>query len=260
MSEYEYRFSGIGRLYGKKAQDKLKKSHIAIIGIGGVGTWVAEALARTGIGQLTLVDLDDVCITNVNRQVHAIEGQIGVLKTEAMKNRVKLINPECEVNCIEEFFTEKTAEDILSKKYDYVVDCIDSFENKIRLTLLCKRKNIPLIVCGGAAGKQDPNQIKASDLGQAYNDRLLKKMKKVLRQEHGFPRKGRGSFKIDAIFSGEKQYYPTQDGEVSKKREPDTPSKLDCYNGMGSASFVTGSIGFYAASIVVKKLSLDSQA
>ncbi len=258
MSEYDYRFGGIGRLYGNAVQEKLKLAHIAIIGIGGVGTWAAEALVRSGIGKITLVDLDDVCITNVNRQVHALEGQIGVLKTEAMKNRLKLINPECEVHCIEDFFTEKTANDILSHDYDFVIDCIDNYQTKLHLLLMCKQRHIPLIVCGGAAGKQDPSQIEISDLGQVVNDPLLKKMKKVLRQKHSYPRKGRGAFKIDAVFSKEKQFHPTSDGGVCKKREPGSLTKLDCQNGMGSASFVTGSIGFFAASIVVKKLTLDS--
>jgi tRNA A37 threonylcarbamoyladenosine dehydratase len=258
MSDYDYRFGGIGRLYGTKALEKLKNSHIAVIGIGGIGTWVVEALARTGVGKLTLVDLDDVCITNVNRQVHAHDGQIGHQKTQAMAKRIKLINPECDIECLEDFFTEKTAENILSQNYDYVVDCIDSTFNKCLLAVLCKEKSIPLIICGGAGGKSDPTQIKVSDLSQTKNDRLLKRMKKILRQKHNFPREGKGKFNIDTVYSSEKQVYPNENGEVCDRKDPNSSAKMDCYTGLGSASFMTGSIGFFAAAIVVKKLSIDS--
>jgi tRNA A37 threonylcarbamoyladenosine dehydratase len=170
--DYESRFGGIGRLFGRQAQLKLKSAHILVIGIGGVGSWVAESLARTGIGGMTLVDLDDVCVTNINRQVHAVSSTVGQFKVDVMKTRLKDIHPEIEIETKQCFFNPKNLENIFSRSYDFVIDCCDDFTNKCFLIEYCRKNKIPLVVMGGAGGKVDPLQIKITDMSISSNDIL----------------------------------------------------------------------------------------
>jgi len=164
FEDYNNRFSGVARLYGIEGLKRLLHSHVLIIGLGGVGTWAAEAIARSGVGHMTLVDLDEVCITNTNRQIHALTNTVGKSKVMVMKERILAINPQCKVNAIEEFFTDKSADAILDIKYDYVIDAFDSLQNKCVLASKCKERNIPLIITGGAAGKRNPALLKIDDL------------------------------------------------------------------------------------------------
>jgi tRNA A37 threonylcarbamoyladenosine dehydratase len=254
MSEESFRFSGVNRLYGNHSEEVLAKSHVCVMGIGGVGSWSVEALARSGVGKITLVDLDEICITNVNRQIHALDGEIGKLKIESIAKRCNLINPNIEINCIADFFTKSSAEEILSIDFDYVIDAIDSIDNKILLAVECTKRKIPLVTVGGAGGKQDPTQVHKGDLTQAFNDRLLHRLRKRLRQEHGFPREG-VSFGIQSVFSPELPYLQNEDGSVCQTKKDEQKSyKLDCYTGYGSISPVTGTFGFSAASIVISSL------
>jgi tRNA A37 threonylcarbamoyladenosine dehydratase len=259
-ADFNQRFGGIARLYGVEGLNKLLHAHVLIVGLGGVGTWAAEALARSGVGAITLVDLDDICITNTNRQIHALDGMIGVMKVKAISDRIIAINPQCKVSSIEDFFTANTAEIILNQKYDYVIDAIDSLQNKCVLASKCREKNFPLIVTGGAAGKRNPSMIKIDDLGLACNDALLFSLRKRLRQEFSFPsgenftRSKKQIFNIACVYSPEEPMFPKSDGTVCKVVDLETNLKLDCETGMGSVTHITGTFGFMAASHVIHQI------
>jgi len=262
--DYNQRFGGIARLYGTAGLKLLLNSHVLIVGLGGVGTWAAEALARTGIGAMTLVDLDDICITNTNRQIHAMDGQIGKMKVTAIRERIHAINPQCTVRTIEDFFTATTAEAILDHQYDYVIDAIDSLQNKCVLAAACKEKNIPLIITGAAAGKRNPAMIKIDDLGLACNDALLFSLRKRLRQEFNFPsaagftRSKKQMFNIACVYSAEEPIFPKSDGTVCAVADLESNLRLDCETGMGSITHITGTFGFLAASHVIAKITRGS--
>lgn len=255
MGEYDERFGGIGRLYGTEGLDRLRNSHVCIFGIGGVGSWVAEALARSGIGKLTLMDMDDLCITNTNRQVHAVTSNLGRNKAEVMAARIQQINPEIKVFGIPSFFTADTAEFLLATKYDYVVDAIDSLANKCLLIAECRKREYRVITSGGAGGLQRVGPIRWSDLARATNDRLLKDVRKKLRRDHGFPRDPAAEFGVRAVYSTESQVFPNSDGTVCEAREDSSALKLDCASGFGTATFVAGALGFAAAEQVVVELA-----
>lgn len=252
-ADYRNRFSGIGRLYGADAMKKLRAAHVCVIGIGGVGSWAVEALARSGVGRLTLIDLDEVCVTNVNRQLPAIEGQIGRAKVEVMAERVAGINPGCEVAAVAEFFTTKSAERHLSGAMDCVIDAIDNVAHKCQLIAACRERRLPLVVAGGAGGKRNPALVRVDDLAFATNDRLLKQVRKALRREHGFPEEStKKPFGIPAVFAAENARYPWSDGQVCDAPEPGSELRLNCESGFGTASFVTGAFGFAAAAEAVR--------
>lgn len=250
-NDYLYRFSGISRLYGVKKFQKLQQLNIAIVGIGGVGSWSAEALARSGVNNITLIDMDDVCLSNTNRQLHALDGNIGKMKVKAIKERILKINPYCKVNAIEDFFTSSTQSIISDGNFDGVIDAIDSLNNKCQLISLCKEHQIPLIVTGGAGGKQDPTLIEVKDLAKTIHDKLLLRVRKKLTKDHNFPKGKNRKFHIPTVYSTEFAKYPDKDGEVCE-----TPSgenlKLDCSSGFGTASFVTGTFGFMAAAKIIE--------
>ena len=253
VDDFDSRFGGIVRLYGIKGMVKIRKAKILVIGIGGVGSWVAEALARTGIGHMTLVDLDDVCVTNINRQVHALNGTVGKFKVEVMQERIGLINPFCEVDTKQCFFSPKNLGVIFDKSYDFVIDACDDFTNKCYLIDYCRQNKIPLIVMGGAGGKTDPSQIKVTDMASSSNDRLLARLRKKLRQDFAFPKEEEGDFGIWAVWSHERAVYPTPDGCVTHK-PPGMAKNMDCAEGFGSVSFVTGAFAFAASSLVIKEI------
>jgi tRNA A37 threonylcarbamoyladenosine dehydratase len=243
--EYESRFSGIGRLYGIAGMKAFEKAHIAIIGIGGVGTWVAEGLARAGIGEITLVDLDEICVSNTNRQLHTLENTIGLSKVAVMADRLRLISPDLKVNAINDFFSKASADSILTKAFDLIVDAIDSIPAKALLISKAKSLNIPIVVCGGAGGRKRPDLVRFGDLNQCGADGLLKQLKKSLKTQYGFE-KGQEPWGITAVFSSEKAIYPTADGGVCDM--PQSQSlRLDCQAGFGAISMVTGTFGFMLA-------------
>ena len=257
-NDYYARFGGIGRLFGSKGLEKIKQSKILIIGIGGVGSWAAEALARTGIGSLTLVDLDDVCVTNINRQVHATTLSVGKFKTDVMMERIKFIHPNCEVETRQCFFSPKNLESIFDRSYDFVIDACDDFTNKCFLIDFCRKKGIPLVVIGGAGGKIDPQQIKVTDMASSSNDRLLARLRKKLRQDFSFPLENEGDFGIWAVWSHERAVYPTSNGCLTFK-PPGLAKNMDCEEGFGSASFVTGAFAFAATSLVLRELTKEDR-
>lgn len=251
MLTYEYKFSGIERLYGPGSLEKLQKSHIAVIGIGGVGSWSAEALARSGVGKITLIDMDDICASNINRQLHATESSVGKVKVEEMKNRILSINPDCEVNAIFDFFTESTMQSLLDTKYDWIIDAFDSLSNKCLLINECKKRKLKVLSIGAAGGKIDPCQIQCADMSITRNDKLLQKVKKQLRQKYKFPR-GDKKFQIPCVYSTELAQLPLEDCEVTEERRS---LKLDCSAGLGAATHITGSFGFVAAAFVIRKIT-----
>ncbi|MCU7995539.1 tRNA cyclic N6-threonylcarbamoyladenosine(37) synthase TcdA [Shewanella glacialipiscicola] len=262
---YQNRFGGIGRLYGQKALAKFATSHVVVIGIGGVGTWAAEALARSGIGQISLVDLDDICVTNTNRQIHALSSTIGHSKVAVMAHRIREINPECQVNEIEDFITlDNLGEYLLGAKaggnIDYVVDCIDAVKQKAALIAWCKRQKIKIVTVGGAGGQTDPTQIQLTDLAKTYQDPLLAKVRNILRREYNFSKNVQRRFAIDAVFSSEQLVYPQADGLVcGTKAAADGSMRMDCASGFGAVTMVTGTFGFVAASRVLARLAQQAQ-
>lgn len=250
------RFGGIERLYGKSAMEKFHSAHVCIVGIGGIGSWAVEALARSGIGKITMIDLDEICITNVNRQLHAMDGEIGSQKTEAMRKRIHAINPECEVHIIESFFSQRNADEILDQGFDYLIDAIDQVHSKSLLLDGCRKRKISVISCGGAGGLRDPSLIKVDDLSRSYRDPLLHKVRVDLRKRYGFPVgtnpvkkiKGR-KFYIDCIFSSETPVYQDCHGEVTEEKPAATAkgeTKLNCTVGLGSSTHMTATFGFFA--------------
>lgn len=253
-SGYRDRFSGIARLYGESALPRLRASHFAVIGIGGVGSWTAEALARSGVGEITLIDLDEVCITNVNRQLPALDGNVGRFKVTTVAERLRLINPECSVHEQAAFFTERTGDDLLGDGYDGVIDAIDDIRQKAYLVATCRDRNQPLVVAGGAGGKRNPAAVSTDDLAFATNDRLLKLLRKKLRQFYDFPDEpSREPFGVRAVFSTENARYPWSDGSVREEPEPGSHLRLNCDTGFGTATPVTGTFGFTAAAEAIEQ-------
>ena len=258
-SELQFRFGGVARLYGQAALGRFLLARVAVIGIGGVGSWAVEALARSGVGHLTLVDLDEICVSNVNRQLHAMDGQIGRQKTEAMAERVRAIHPGCEVRVIPAFFNEKSAAAILDEGYDVLLDAIDSTRHKALLLAECRRRKIFAVTCGGAGGRRDPTRIRVADLAFSGKDPLLLQLRRCLRHDHGFPKVPQHQdpqpLGIDAVFSDEAPVFAQCDGSVSHERPDEAELRLNCASGLGTATHVTACFGLIAAGRVLERLA-----
>ncbi len=252
-SQNEKRIAGVARLYGDKAVEVFQHSHITIIGIGGVGAWVAEALARTGIGQLTLIDLDEICVSNINRQVHALTETVGQSKTSVMKARIKSINPSCEVNEINDFVGYENLEKCLSTDYDYVVDAIDSAAIKAAILNWCKRNKVKSICIGGAGGKINPAEIKVGDLNRTKNDPLLAKVRSQLRAYHGFSRNPKRTYSLECVYSTEQARFPDGEGSTTFKK-PGGLIGMDCSSGFGAVTHITATFAFFATARLIEKL------
>lgn len=253
------RFGGIARLYGTLALEKFSEARIIVVGVGGVGSWTVESLARSGIGKIRMVDLDEICITNVNRQLHAMDGQIGRQKTAAMADRVRAINPECELEVMEKFFTERSMDEVLRGEIAGVIDAIDSMKHKALLLAECTQRGIPVVTCGGAGGRRDATRISVRDLAFCGKDALLHQLRKTLRKDHGFPNVPMGSkpqpMEITAVFSDEPPVYPCADSEVSCDRPHSADMRLKCATGYGTATHVTASFGLIAAGAMLDIIS-----
>lgn len=251
---FEQRFSGTQRLYGVAGVELFRQAHICVIGIGGVGSWAAEALARSAIGRITLIDLDDICISNTNRQIHTLQTTIGEPKTEAMAERIRLINPECQVEIVDDFITLENIPELIAQSFDYVIDCIDSVKEKAALIAHCKRRKIPVITVGGAGGQTDPTQINIVDLSKTHHDPLAAKTRSLLRRYYHFSKSGR-RFAVDCVYSTEQLVYPQPDGSVCQmKTVTDGNTRLDCSGGFGASTCVTATFGFVAVSRVLQKM------
>jgi len=254
IDQYNDSFGGLSRLFGHEAMQHLKNAHFCIVGIGGVGSWCAEAAARSGIGHITLIDHDDIELSNINRQVHTTITTCGQSKVEAMKQRILLINPNCQCHAIDDLVTHANLDKFNLKQYDYVIGAIDHVIYKTSLINYCKRNKIPLMVTGGAGGLTDPTQLEYSDLTKTFNDPLLAKVRSNLRCQFHYSRNPKRSYGIDCVYSTQQALYPTNDGGVSFEKPTMEASKtLDCATGLGSFIAVTGSFGFAAIARAIKK-------
>lgn len=250
QSSWIDRFAGIDRLYGVGALARFADSHVAVVGLGGVGSWVVEALARSGVGRLTLIDADDLCLSNTNRQLPALEGQYGRGKAEAMAERCRAINPEIEVDAVASFLTPSNLDSLLGRGYDLVLDACDSFRTKVEAIAWCRRRKIPIVTVGAAGGRLDPTLVRVRDLSRTEHDAMLALIRKKLRAEFNFPKNHQRYFGVPAIYSLENVRYPQADGTVCGLRPnlgADAGLKLDCGVGLGAATHITGAFAFAAA-------------
>lgn len=258
--DLERRFSGVRRLYGEDGLARLQAAHVYVIGLGGVGSWAAEALARNAVGNLTLVDLDNIAESNVNRQLHALGDAFGQAKVAAMAERIRLINPYCRVRAIEDFVTPDNVGQMLEDGSDAVLDAIDDARAKIALAVHCRERKMPLVMAGGAGGRLDPTRLHRGDLAHAAGDRLLAKVRNALRRDHGFPRCSVHAAKkpprlgITCVYSDEPVRKPAQAG---CEFEPSALSGLHCA-GYGSSVCVTAAFGMAAAASILDLLTAAS--
>jgi tRNA A37 threonylcarbamoyladenosine dehydratase len=266
--DFERRFGGVSRLYGTAGLTKLQAAHACVIGIGGVGSWAVEALARSAVGTITLIDLDNIAESNVNRQIHALEGEFGKAKVSAMAQRIRAINPTCKVHEIEDFVTPENIANMLNKGFDVVLDAIDDVKAKVAIATYCRANKIALITTGGAGGRLDANKIKLADLSAVQGDKLLAKVRNLLRRDFSFPKasntKKSAKFGILAVYSDEQTLKPDV---INLKKDAlqanihagagdaqnTSISGLNCA-GYGSSVCVTAPFGFVAASLVIQQL------
>jgi len=251
-ADLERRFGGVARLYGAGSLQRFASARVAVVGIGGVGTWAAEALARSGVGSLTLIDLDHVTLSNTNRQIHALDPEFGKAKVQAMAQRVRAIHPGAAVVAVEDFLGPDNVQELL-RGVDLVVDCIDQVRAKVALIAYARAMGLAVVTCGAAGGRKDPARIAREDLARTRGDALLAKVRARLRREHGFPGPGAGRrvprFGVDAIFSSEVPSLPAPACEPGQA--PGSP--LSC-GGYGSAVTVTATMGFAAAACALERL------
>jgi tRNA A37 threonylcarbamoyladenosine dehydratase len=256
--DFARRFGGIARLYGEPALHRFRAAHVCVVGVGGVGSWVVEALARSAIGQLTLIDLDNVAESNINRQIQALSSTIGMPKIDALRRRIAGINPFCMVNLVEDFIDPDNLDAMIgvdrpgAARYDYVIDAIDSVKPKAALVAYCREHGIPLVTIGGAGGQTDPTKVQVRDLARTEQEPLLKKVRKILRARYGFARGEKNKYHVDAVFSMEPLRYPGS-GDACEV-DANSVTGLNCA-GFGSSMVVTATFGMVAAGHVLRKLA-----
>lgn len=251
------RFGGIDRLYGQGAVRALAASRVVVVGVGGVGSWLVEALARSGVGWMRLIDADDVCESNVNRQLPALDGHFGQSKVRLLAERVRRIHPGIVVDAVPRMLTASNLEELLGDGPDLVLDACDSFRSKVELIAWCRRRKLPVIVSGSAGGRTDPTQVRVRDLSRTEHDALLALIRKKLRQDFGFPRNRDRYFGVPAVYSLENVQYPQPDGSVCGTRpagEAADGFRLDCGVGLGAATHVTGAFAFAMAGRAIPML------
>jgi tRNA A37 threonylcarbamoyladenosine dehydratase len=254
MSEFEEKFGSLSRVYGDDTLQKIRNLHICIVGMGGVGSWAAEALARSGVGKLTLVDGDTISKSNTNRQIHTLDSTIGKAKVDVMRDRILDINADCEVQVINQYLDDDNLRDVLERGYDGVIDAIDNIKYKSAMIYCCKRNKIPIVATGGAGGLTDPTMIEIKDLSRTWNDPLASAVRLCLRQVHSFARDLKRSFGVPCVYSIEQQRYPDKDGNVGYQKPGVAKLSLDCAYGYGSSVMVTGCFGFTAAAQMIEVL------
>lgn len=252
MSDLDFRFGGIQRLYGREGFKKIHSSHICIVGLGGVGSWAVESLARSGVGKLTLVDFDDICVSNTNRQLPAMEGNVGKLKSQVLKDRVLKINPDINVEIKDLAYGRDTESEIFSDEFDVVVDAIDHGLTKLHLVLACFERKVPVVVAGSAGGRFNPSHIETSDLSKTHEDAMLSILRKDLRRQAGFPRKG--PMGIPCVYSTEKVIYSDAEGCLTHDKPQDFKKPLDCSTGLGTVTHITGNFGFCLSHLALQEV------
>ncbi|MCF9033419.1 tRNA threonylcarbamoyladenosine dehydratase [Acinetobacter nectaris] len=246
--EYERRFAGVEKIYTTSSFEQYTQSHVMVIGIGGVGSWAVEALARTGVGQLTLIDMDVLAASNINRQLPALTSTLGHEKIEVMAQRCREINPRIQINLVDDYLSDDNLKEIMASKPDVVLDCIDDVKAKFALMLHCRFNKIPLIVSGGAGGKLDPLKIRVADLSKTEQDPMLAKLRSQLRAK-GICKKPKEKFGITCVYSIDN---PFSSADVC------ATAGLRC-GGYGSAVVVTSSFAMVAVAEVLKKLDKKAQ-
>lgn len=250
-ADRERRFGGVARLYGQAGAERLRGAQVCVVGIGGVGSWAAEALARSSVGAITLIDLDMVAESNTNRQIHALGDIYGKAKVDAMAERILAINPECRISTVEDFVTPENVAELIDGRFDAVIDAIDQVKAKAAMIAYCRRQKLPIVTAGAAGGQIDPTQIRTADLSQTVQDPLLAKVRSVLRREYGFPRDGKKKFGVTAVYSTEPLRYP-EAGQVCATDSG--PTGLNCA-GFGSSVCVTSVFGMAAAARVLSLIA-----
>ncbi|MES2707453.1 MAG: tRNA threonylcarbamoyladenosine dehydratase [Verrucomicrobiota bacterium] len=253
--DYTDRFGGMARLLGGPGLAKVRAGHVCVIGVGGVGSWSVEALVRSGIGAVTMIDLDDVCITNVNRQLPALDGGIGRPKVDVLAERMRLIHSGCAIHAVPEFLTAANAARLLSGPFDFVIDAVDRISTKVLILTQCRERGIPVLTVGGAGGRRDATAVRTADLARSQGDNLLRGVRRELRRRHGFPVGENQAFGVPCVYSAEPQVFPWADGTCRAGPEEGGTMKLDCASGFGAATFVTGVFGFAAAGEVIRRLA-----
>jgi tRNA A37 threonylcarbamoyladenosine dehydratase len=251
------RFAGVDRLYGSGAAERLMQRHVCIVGVGGVGSWAVEALVRSGVGRLTLIDADDICLSNVNRQLHALDGQFGRNKVDVLAERARAIHPAVRIEAVAQFLTPSNLAEWMQRDHDLVLDACDSFRVKVEMIAYCRRRKIPLVTVGSAGGRTDPTRIQVRDLSRTEHDAMLALVRKKLRAEFNFPRNPQRYFGVPAVYSLENVQYPQADGSVCGQRPQvvgEAGFKLDCGAGLGAATHVTGAFAFAAVSRIIPRL------
>lgn len=261
------RFDRMGRLVGDRVMKRLMESHVMIVGLGGVGSWAAESIVRSGVGEVTLVDFDEICITNFNRQIQALQGLVGVRKAEVMGERAKKINPAAKIHVIPKFYNADHCADVFARKPDFVIDAIDNVTAKCHLLAYCHKESIPVIASTGSGGRLDPSQIRIADLGRTEKDPLARAIRRILRERYGFPPEEGAHFGIPAVYSIEPSSAPEE-----LKYDGGKGFRCVCPQGdneyfncdsrnliLGNASFVTGAFGLQCASWVVREIIRDSK-
>lgn len=251
------RFAGIDRLYGAGTIERLSGCRVAVVGMGGVGSWVVEALARSAVGHLTLIDADDICVSNTNRQLPALDGQYGRNKALAMAERCRAINPDIDVDPVEAFLTASNMEQLLDRRFDLVIDACDSFRVKVEAIAWCRRRKLPVLTVGAAGGRTDPTLVRIRDVSRTEHDAMLALIRKKLRGEFNFPKNPQRYFGVPAVYSLENVKYPQADGSVCGLRPQlgaDAALKLDCGAGLGAATHITGAFAFAAVGKALEML------
>jgi tRNA A37 threonylcarbamoyladenosine dehydratase len=254
------RFDRMGRLVGDAKMQTLMSSHVMVIGLGGVGSWAAEMILRSGVGELTFVDFDEICVTNFNRQLHALQGTVGSQKVDVLAERFAKINPSAKLHPIAKFYNYETSAEIFSKRPDYVVDAIDNITAKCHLLSYCREQNIPVVTSAGSGGRMDPLRVQVKDLALTECDSLARSVRRILREKHSFPAKG--VFGIPAVYSDEPSMMPEElhydGGKGFQCVCPQGDNEyFQCDNRnliLGNAGFVTGAFGMACASVVVRDL------
>jgi len=261
--DYHRRFGGVARLYGADGLARLEAANVCVIGVGGVGSWAAEALARNAVGRITLIDLDHIAQSNTNRQIHALGDAYGRAKVEAMAERIVAINPRCRVTAVDDFVTEDNVAAMLSG-FDYVIDAIDAVKVKIAILGWARREGVRVITCGSAGGQIDPTRVRVDDFARTVQDPMLAKVRGTLRRQWGWSRDPKKKFGIPAVYSDEPLRYPEPAQQACEIDEvPPAPRQgpqgLACA-GFGSSVGVTAVFGFVVASTVINTLASGDPA
>ena len=258
MSDIDFpheRFAGIERLYGAGSVARLAQRHVCVVGVGGVGSWAAEALARSGVGRLTLIDADEVGVAKTIRQMHPLDGEFGKPKVGVMAARLHAINPALRLEGVERFLTTSTLDELLDRGYDAVLDACDAFRVKLEMIAWCRRRKLPIVSVGSAGGRTDPTQIRVRDLSRTEHDAMFSLIRKKLRTDFNFPRNPDRYFGVSAVYSLQNVQYPQPDGTVCGNRPPGGDTlNLACGGGLGAATHVTGAFAFAAVGKVMERL------